>query len=103
VELQMKEVRTRLEEQGLSVEINPAAREWLAKAGFDPIFGARPLKRVLQKHIESALSVKLLEGEYKEGERVIVDLNAEKTGLVFKKDGTAPAKKSAAPAKEVKK
>ena len=103
VELQMKEVRTRLEEQGLSVEITPAAREWLAKAGFDPVFGARPLKRVLQKHIESALSIKLLEGEYKDGERVVVDLNPEKTGLVFKKDGTAPVKKPATPTKEAKK
>jgi ATP-dependent Clp protease ATP-binding subunit ClpC len=103
VELQMKEVRTRLQEQGLSVEISPEAREWLAKAGFDPVFGARPLKRVLQKHIESALSIKLLEGEYKDGEQVVVDLNPEKTGLVFKKDGTAPVKKSAPPAKEVKK
>jgi ATP-dependent Clp protease ATP-binding subunit ClpC len=103
VELQMKEVRTRLQEQGLSVEISPEAREWLAKAGFDPVFGARPLKRVLQKHIESALSIKLLEGEYKDGEQVVVDLNPEKTGLVFKKDGTAPVIKSAPPAKEVKK
>jgi ATP-dependent Clp protease ATP-binding subunit ClpC len=93
VDLQMKEVASRLEEQGLSVELSEEAREWLAKTGFDPMFGARPLKRVLQKYVESELSVKLLSGEYKTGDKVLVGLNEEKTNLTFKKDGTVPVKK----------
>ncbi len=94
VDLQMKEVASRLEEQGLVVELSDEAREWLAKTGFDPMFGARPLRRVLQKFVESELSVKLLSGDYKSGDKVLVGLNDEKTGLTFKKDGTAPVKKA---------
>jgi ATP-dependent Clp protease ATP-binding subunit ClpC len=58
------------------------------------MFGARPLRRVLQKFVESELSVKLLSGDYKSGDKVLVGLNDEKTGLTFKKDGTAPVKKA---------
>ncbi len=84
VQLQMKEVATRLEEHGLSVELTPAALEWLAQTGYDPAFGARPLRRALQKYVESPLSVSLLSGEFKGGDRVLVDLD-EKQNLVFTK------------------
>lgn len=95
VDLQMKEIRTRLEEQGLTVELTDAAREFLAKAGYDPTFGARPLRRVLQKMVESPLSVSLLSGQYKEGEKVLVDLDNEKQELIFKKNGVVQIKKPA--------
>ncbi len=85
VDLQMKEVRTRLEEHGLKVELTDEAREWLAKEGYDPSFGARPLKRALQKHVESPLSIALLSGEYVEGDSVLVDLDKEKQELTFRK------------------
>jgi ATP-dependent Clp protease ATP-binding subunit ClpC len=84
VDLQMKEVAGRLQEHGLSVELTPAAREWLAQTGYDPAFGARPLRRALQKYVESPLSVSLLSGEFKEGDRVIVDMD-EKQNLIFRK------------------
>jgi ATP-dependent Clp protease ATP-binding subunit ClpC len=84
VDLQMKEVEARLQEHGLSVELSAAAREWLAQTGYDPAFGARPLRRALQKFIESPLSVSLLSGEFQEGDRVMVDLD-EKQSLVFHK------------------
>ena len=87
VDLQMKEIQTRMEEHGLSVELTAKAREWLAKAGIDPSFGARPLRRVLQKTVESPLSVSLLSGQFAEGDKVMVDLNEEKQELVFRKDG----------------
>lgn len=86
VSLQMKEVRTRLEEQGLTVDLTEAARKWLAKEGFDPNFGARPLRRVLQKNVESQLSVALLSGEFKAGDHVLVDLDDEKRQLIFKRE-----------------
>ena len=85
VDLQMKEVRSRLEEHGLKVELTQPAREWLATEGYDPSFGARPLKRALQKYVESPLSVSLLSGEFVSGDTVLVDLNEEKKEIFFKK------------------
>ena len=85
VDLQMKEVSTRLEEHGLHVALSPAAREWLAQVGYDPAFGARPLRRALQKHVESPLSVSLLSGQFTQGDTVLVDLDTEKNALTFLK------------------
>ncbi len=100
VDLQMKEVCDRLEEHGLSVTLTVAAREWLAKEGFDPIFGARPLRRALQKYVESPLSISLLSGQFLEGDQVVVDLDAEKKEIVFNKDGHfEPKKKKPEPRK----
>ncbi len=62
-----------------------AGRDWLAQQGFDPVFGARPLRRALQKFVESPLSVSLLSGQFVEGDTVIVDLDTEKQVLVFRK------------------
>jgi ATP-dependent Clp protease ATP-binding subunit ClpC len=83
VDLQMQEVAERLGDQGLSVELTESARSWLAKEGFDPQFGARPLRRALQRHVESPLSVELLRGKFKSGDLVVVD--ADKEGLVFER------------------
>lgn len=77
VDLQMADIGERLQSMGLTVELTPAARDWLAEIGYDPDFGARPLKRALQKHIESPLSVKLLAGEFQKGDVVQVDVNGE--------------------------
>jgi ATP-dependent Clp protease ATP-binding subunit ClpC len=85
VDLQMHEIQTRLTEHGLKVDLTAKARQWLAKEGFDPNFGARPLKRTLQKFVESPLSVQLLSGDFKENDKVIVDLNEEKQELEFRK------------------
>jgi ATP-dependent Clp protease ATP-binding subunit ClpC len=75
---------------GLAVELSDAARKWLAKQGYDPQFGARPLRRAIQKLVESPLSVKLLKGEFARGECVIVD--APNGELVFtRKDKAEPA------------
>jgi ATP-dependent Clp protease ATP-binding subunit ClpC len=93
VDLQMNEVCLRLEEHGLSVTLTDGARKWLAEEGFDPIFGARPLRRALQKHVESPLSVSLLSGQFKEGDQVVVDLDTEKKEIVFNKDGHFEPKK----------
>ncbi len=94
VDLQMKEIQERLKERGLNVELSPAAREWLAKEGFDPAFGARPLKRALQKHVESPLSVNLLGGQFSEGNTIVVDVDEATDKLVFNQVGEAiPAQK----------
>jgi ATP-dependent Clp protease ATP-binding subunit ClpC len=82
VDLQMKQIRERLAEHGLEVELTDTARKWLAEEGYDPAFGARPLRRALQKHVESALSVKILQGEFEDGDTVVVDFD-EGEGVVF--------------------
>ena len=84
VDLQMAEVTERLEDQGYAVEISPTAREWLAKEGYDPDFGARPLKRALQKYIESPLSKRILAGDFKAGSTVLVDMDEKGEEIIFK-------------------
>ncbi|MEA3346242.1 MAG: AAA family ATPase [Chloroflexota bacterium] len=88
VDLQMAEIEERLVEMGLDVELTEAAREWLAEEGYDPQFGARPLRRTLQKHVESSLSKRLLKGQFQPGDVVVVD---ETDGqLVFTRKGGYP-------------
>jgi len=83
VVLQMKEVQDRLNEHNITVELTDAARKWLAKEGYDPAFGARPLRRAIQKHVESPLSVELLGGKFKDGATVQVDVDEEKNKIKF--------------------
>ena len=99
VDLQMQEIRERLSEHGLFVELTDAARNWLASVGYDPTFGARPLRRALQKHVESPLSVSLLSGEFTTGDKILVDVDEAQNTLVFRRSEkeTAPS----VPAEEV--
>ncbi len=83
--LQMKEVQDRLNEFNITVELTDAARKWLANEGYDPAFGARPLRRAIQKYVESPLSIELLSGKYKDGATVQVDVDEEKNKIVFAK------------------
>ena len=86
VDLQMAEIRQRLSEHGLTVDLQPEARNWLAKVGFDQNFGARPLRRALQKYVESPLSISLLSGEFHEGDHVLVGFDAEQNKIVFNRE-----------------
>ena len=83
VVLQMKEVQDRLNEHNITVELTDAARKWLAKAGYDPAFGARPLRRAIQKNLESPLSMELLGGKFKDGATVQVDVDEKENKIVF--------------------
>jgi ATP-dependent Clp protease ATP-binding subunit ClpC len=85
VDLQIKEVQKRLADRKITVTLTDEAKDWLAKTGFDPSFGARPLKRTIQREVETPLSKKILQGEFKEGDEVKVDLSSE--GLVFSTNG----------------
>jgi ATP-dependent Clp protease ATP-binding subunit ClpC len=88
--LQMKEISERLAEQGLAVELTDEARYWLADHGFDPQFGARPLRRALQRFVESPLSVSLLKGDFRRGDLVIVDVDPQKSEITFvRREGAA--------------
>ena len=83
VELQLRGLRERLAERGLGLELTDAAKEVIAEAGWDPTYGARPLKRALQRLVENPLALRLLEGEFADGDTVRVD--ASDGELVFEK------------------
>ena len=84
VEIQVKKLEQRLSERRIELKITEKAKEWLAKEGFDPAYGARPLKRVIQKEIQDRLAMKILEGKFKEGDAVTADLDGKKGELVFR-------------------
>jgi len=83
VNLMMKEVQDRIEDRNISIALTDEAKSWLAEEGFDPVFGARPLRRTIQREVENPLSKKILLGEFKEGDSVKVDSSPD--GLVFSK------------------
>jgi ATP-dependent Clp protease ATP-binding subunit ClpB len=83
VELQLRRLRERLAVRGLDLELTDAAKEQLVEAGWDPTYGARPLKRAIQRLIENPLALRLLEGEFPEGDTVRV--NVEDGEFVFEK------------------
>ncbi len=90
VDLQLRYVEHMLADKNYGFAITAEAKEWLGKMGYDPSFGARPLKRVIQKHLVNPLALKLLEGEYAEGETVEVDVN-DRGEIVFSKKAEAIA------------
>ncbi len=81
VDIQVGILRARLEARGLGLELTDAARAHVARVGYDPDFGARPLKRVLQKEIADPIAIELLQGAYKDGD--VVQVDASPDGLVF--------------------
>jgi len=89
VELMIKDLQSRLAERKLGIELTEKAKSWLAKEGYDPAFGARPLRRVIERYVENPLSTKVLRGELKEGDTVKVDAGAD--GLTFKAKAAAKA------------
>jgi ATP-dependent Clp protease ATP-binding subunit ClpB len=82
VDIQVQVLIERLSEKNICLTITPAAKEFLALNGFDPAYGARPLKRVIQRLIQDTIALKLLEGAFREGEEIIVDSVEEK--IIFK-------------------
>jgi len=85
VDVQMQSLQKRLAERNMSIVLNDKVKEVLAQKGYDPAFGARPLKRALQKHIQDPLSLKILQGEFSEGDRVKVDVNGNSDTFTFEK------------------
>jgi len=81
VDLMVKDLKRRLAERELEVEITDKAKSWLAKEGYDPVYGARPLRRALERYVENPLSTKLLRGEFGQGDIIVVDLGGK--GLTF--------------------
>ncbi len=81
VELLIQEVEKRLAERNIKLEISSEAKAWLVKRGYDPVYGARPLRRAIQRYIENPISIRILQGEFKEGDTVAISAGEE--GLSF--------------------
>jgi len=77
VDLQLALLRKRVEERKIGIEISRKAKELLAERGFDPVFGARPLKRAIQQDIQNPLAMRILSGEFKDGDTVKIDVDAK--------------------------
>jgi ATP-dependent Clp protease ATP-binding subunit ClpB len=87
VDIQLAHLARRLEDRRLKLEVTDAAKALLAREGYDPAFGARPLKRTIQRLVQDPLALKLLEGEFKEGDTVTVDAAGDQ--IVFQREMTA--------------
>ena len=83
VDIQLEIFRGRLVDRHITLEISDDARAWLAKEGYDPAFGARPLKRVVQREVADKLAIKLLDGSFEDEASIRVDVDAEGSSLVF--------------------
>ena len=83
VQLQVKGLEQRLEDQKLALKISDAGLDYLAELGYDPVYGARPLKRAISRYLETAIAKSILRGEYQPGDTIFVDVQDER--LVFKK------------------
>ncbi len=84
VDIILREVNERLREYELTLEVTAAARDWLAERGYDPEFGARPLRRVIQTEVEDLLSDAVLAGQFHHGETVVVDLDQEAKKIILR-------------------
>ncbi len=83
VDIQLRTLQTRLGDRHLALSVSAAAREYLAMKGYDPAFGARPLKRLIQREVQDPLAMQLLAGELHDGDAVEADVAGE--GLAFRR------------------
>jgi ATP-dependent Clp protease ATP-binding subunit ClpC len=81
VDLMVLDLQKRLADRKLEVELTEEAKLWLAKEGFDPVYGARPLRRAIERYVENPLSTRLLRGEFSPGDTIVVDHGED--GLTF--------------------
>ena len=87
MDVQLLQINEQLIQQGLTLDVTMDAKRWLAEKGYDKSFGARPLKRALQKHLEDILSDEMLKGRFKSGG--VVEVSLEEGALVFTEKSSA--------------
>ncbi|MDQ7993426.1 MAG: AAA family ATPase, partial [Propionicimonas sp.] len=81
VDIQLNRLNARLADRRIRIEVTQAGKDWLALTGFDPVYGARPLKRLVQTTIEDGLARRVLAGEVDDGDTVVFDVNADSTAI----------------------
>jgi len=82
VELEIREVESQLTLKGITLDMTDVAKDWIGEKGFDPLFGARPLRRIIQNEVEDRLSEALLEGRFQSGDTVRIDVENEEIILI---------------------
>ncbi|HUT52120.1 MAG TPA: ATP-dependent chaperone ClpB [bacterium] len=87
VDIQVEKLAERLKERKIGLELTEAAKDYLAKAGYDPQYGARPLKRAIQREAADPLARAILEGKFKDGDTIVADVKDPARGMVFKTTG----------------
>jgi ATP-dependent Clp protease ATP-binding subunit ClpB len=87
VEIQLDNLRRLLADRKIDLRLSDSAKEWLANMGYDPVYGARPLKRTIQRYVQDPLALQILGGEFKEGD--IVNVEADHEGLYFEREKVA--------------
>jgi ATP-dependent Clp protease ATP-binding subunit ClpB len=99
VDLQIRRLESLLSERKITLRVTDAARELIAEEGYDPAYGARPLKRAIQRLVQNPLAIRVLEGEFDDGDTVVVDRDPAGAQLVFRHAGVeAPAAEAEVPA-----
>ena len=93
VEIQLGRLRKLLADRKIALDLDQSALDWLADAGYDPVYGARPLKRVIQRELQNTLAQRILEGGIKDGDTVSV--SASPLGLLVRSGGNGAAEKAA--------
>jgi ATP-dependent Clp protease ATP-binding subunit ClpB len=83
IDIQLEYLRKRLKERKLSLELSERAKQLIADKGYDPVYGARPLKRAIQRYIQDQLALQILEGKFAEGDTVTVDSDSKTDGMSF--------------------
>jgi ATP-dependent Clp protease ATP-binding subunit ClpB len=86
VDIQLKDLQKRLSERKITIDLTAEAKKVLAERGYDPVFGARPLKRTIQRMVENPLALEILAGKFKEGDHIIVDLSRDRETFAFRKE-----------------
>jgi ATP-dependent Clp protease ATP-binding subunit ClpC len=92
VDLLIREVEKRLAERKIKLEVNEEAKAWLVQKGYDPVYGARPLRRAIQRYVENPISTKILQGEFKEGDTIAISLEGDNLSFAARKVARAKAK-----------
>jgi len=92
VDLLIHEVERRLAERSIKLEVNEEAEAWLAQKGYDPVYGARPLRRAIQRYVENPISTKILQGEFKEGDTIAIGLEEDNLSFAARKTARAKTK-----------
>jgi len=92
VDLLVHEVERRLAERSIKIEVNEEAKAWLAQRGYDPVYGARPLRRAIQRYMENPISTKILQGEFKEGDTIAISVQEDNLSFTTRKTARAKTK-----------
>ena len=85
VDLLIHEVEQRLAERSIKLKVNEEAKAWLAQKGYDPVYGARPLRRAIQRYAENPISTQILQGKFKEGDTIAIGVQEDNLSFTVKK------------------